>query len=278
MIGTQPSFPQPSSARSELPLTVPPARLPLERVRQVVSPVRTGYVLLETVLATGLLIAGLAVIGAQLQDGHEAVRAMKLRLRALTLAEMQLAELDLGLIELDTVDEVQEEDFGPRYPDWAWRITIEDTAVETMYLMTLDVLFAPRDDYDEEFDFDNADTIHTAYAVRAAPQPLNIAADFGLTESQAEKLGEKLAELGLEVDAFDYKALGKLPSDEMFELLPAFLEAIGMPIDQLLSTLPPELRRVIEEAGLLGGGETGDEGSREGDNVSNQGEDEDVDE
>ena len=87
-----------------------------------------------------------------------------------------------------------------------------------------------------------------------------------------------MAELGLEVDAFDYKALGKLPSDEMFELLPAFLEAIGMPIDQLLSTLPPELRRVIEEAGLLGGGETGDEGSREGDNVSNQGEDEDVDE
>ena len=106
--------------------------MPLERVRQVVSPVRTGYVLLETVLATGLLIAGLAVIGAQLQDGHEAVRAMKLRLRALTLAEMQLAGLDLGLSELDTVDEGQEEDFGPRYPDWASRTTRQATAGDTM--------------------------------------------------------------------------------------------------------------------------------------------------
>jgi len=35
---------------------------------------RRGYVLLETVVATGLLIVGLAVIGAQVQDSQTFAR------------------------------------------------------------------------------------------------------------------------------------------------------------------------------------------------------------
>ena len=113
---------------------------------------RQGWVLLETVLATGLLIVGLAVIGAQIQDSRSSVYRMKLDLQAMALAEMKLAELDLGLVELDSFDEVQEEEFGPRYPEFAWRLTTEETGLEGMFLMTLDVLFQPRapeedDDY-----------------------------------------------------------------------------------------------------------------------------------
>ena len=63
---------------------------------------RHAWVLLETVIATGLLILVLTVIGVQLQDARLAVKKMERNARALMLAEMQLAQLDLGLIELES--------------------------------------------------------------------------------------------------------------------------------------------------------------------------------
>ena len=55
---------------------------------------RLAYLLLETVVATGMLIVGLAVLGAQVQDSHTAVRKMERRIRAISLAEQHLAELE----------------------------------------------------------------------------------------------------------------------------------------------------------------------------------------
>ncbi len=80
--------------------------------------VRRGYVLLETVVATGLLIVGLAVIGVQIQDAGSSIHKMERQTRAMLLAERHFAYMDLGLVELDSVDEIQEGDFGPREPDW----------------------------------------------------------------------------------------------------------------------------------------------------------------
>jgi len=145
---------------------------------------RRGYVLLETVVATGLLIVGLAVIGAQVQDSQTCVRKMQRRVRAMMFAERHLAMLDLGLVELDSVDELEEGDFGPRHPDYGWWLTTEDTAIENMYLLRLDILHHLREDEyrEDDFDFDNADTLYTVYAMRAAPQPVDFGEDFGLTE------------------------------------------------------------------------------------------------
>ena len=67
---------------------------------------RSAYLLLETVIATGLLIAGLAVIGTQYQSSETAIRKMQLRIRAITLAELKLAELDMGLVELESFDQI----------------------------------------------------------------------------------------------------------------------------------------------------------------------------
>ena len=118
---------------------------------------RRSWVLLETVFATGLLIVGLAVIGTQVQQADTSIREMRLRLRAMTLAEMQLARLDMGLVELDTVDELQEEDFGPRYPDFGWRLTIEETGHEELYLLKLEILHLLREGEYERDEFEHAE-------------------------------------------------------------------------------------------------------------------------
>ena len=162
---------------------------------------RRGYVLLETVIATGLLIVGLAVIGAEIQDSDTAIRQMRLRLRAMTLAEQHLAEMDLGLIELDSVDEVQDGDFGPRYPDFGWRLTTEPTAIEGLFRLTLDVMHHIRESpyKKDDFEVETAEKIFTAYAFRAAPQSLDLGADFGLKEDQLEQVSQKLSDAGVPV-------------------------------------------------------------------------------
>ncbi|MEK6674822.1 MAG: hypothetical protein AABZ47_04110 [Planctomycetota bacterium] len=241
---------------------------------------RRAYVLLETVIATGLLLVGLAVIGTQLQEANTTVGKMDLRMRAIMLADMQLAELDLGLVELDSVDEVQEEDFGLRFPEWAWRLTIEETSVEKMFLLRLDVLHAKREDYSEEFDFEGADRVHTVYAMRPTPEPLDLITDFGLTEKQATDLDKKLSAIGegFDISSFDPALLAKLPFDQLVEVLPSLLDAFNIPVDNLIRSLPPDVRKALEEAGLLGGddeesaeGEQGADGGQGNQNESGQG-------
>ena len=217
---------------------------------------RSGYVLLETVVATGLLVAGLAVIGAQVQDAERSVWTMRRDLEALRLAEQHLAELDLGLIELDSVDDEQDGDFGPRFPNFGWLLTIEDTAIKDMFLLKLDVLYHLREDTyrEDEFDFDSAELTHTVYAMRLAPKPVNFAEDYGLTEDEMFELTEKLGKLGipeLDPEAFDPAVFAKLDFEELIQSMPVLLDAFGMDISQLMSALPPGLLDQIREGGLL---------------------------
>ncbi|MCH8966367.1 MAG: hypothetical protein IID43_01695 [Planctomycetes bacterium] len=150
--------------------------------------------LLETVIATGLLIVGLAVVGAQVQSAVTSVRMMDRRARAIVLAEVQLAELSMGLIELDSVDAEQEEEFGPGHPDFAWRLTIDDTAVEDLFQLKLEVLYQPREGIEETFDFDDAEVLHTVYAMRVAPRELDIGAVFALSDDELAQVVEALEE------------------------------------------------------------------------------------
>lgn len=230
---------------------------------------RRSWVLLETVIATGLLIVGLAVIGTQVQQADTSIRKMRQRLRAMTLAEMQLARLDMGLVELDTVDEVQEEDFGPRYPDFGWRLTIEETGHEEMFLLKLDVLYLLREgEYEpDEFEHDDAEAIHTVYALRPAPRPLNLAEDFGLDEEEAIALGEKLDVLGIEglsVEALNPTILATLNFEEFLEVVPLIADVLGIDVGEMAASLPPEIREVIEKSGVLDdGGAEGDEAAED---------------
>ena len=217
---------------------------------------RGAYILLETVVATGLLIVGIAVIGSQVQDADTSIRKMDRRIRAMSLAEQHLAELDLGLIELDSVDQFQDGDFGPRYPDWGWLLTTEDTAIEDMYLLRLDVMYLQREGRyrEDDFDHDNAEIIHTIYAMRVTPRPVNFEEEFGLNEEEFLALSEKLGSLGIEgldPQAFDLSLLGRLDFEELIATLPVLLDALGMDASQLLSVLPPNLLEQLKGSGLL---------------------------
>ncbi len=231
---------------------------------------RRGYVLLETVVATGLLIVGLAVLGAQIQESDTAIRQMRLRLRAMTLAEQQLAELDLGLIELDSVDEVQEGDFGPRYPDYGWRLITEPTAMEGMFRLTVEVLHLIREGTykEDDFDYDAADILFTAYAFRPAPQALDLGIDFGLSDEEFEKVSEKLSNAGipgLDAQSFDPTILAKLDFAQLVEVLPVFLDAMGMKLGELEAMIPPGVIAELKKSGLLDELEGSNEGGEGGD-------------
>ena len=217
---------------------------------------RCGYVLLETVIATGLLIVGLAVLGAQIQDSETAIRQMRLRLRAMTLAEQQLAELDLGLVELDSVDEVQEGDFGPRYPDYGWRLITEPTAIEGLFRFTVEVLHLIRMDAykEDDFDYEAADIVFTTYAFRPAPQALDLAIDFGLNDDEFETISEKLANTGvpgLDAQSFDPSILAKLDFEQLVEVLPVILDALGMKLGDLEALIPQEVLEELKKSGML---------------------------
>jgi len=213
--------------------------------------------LLETVVAVGMLVVGLAIIGSQFHDSQLAIRKMERRVRAFTLAEQQLAFLDLGLIKLDSIDEVEEEDFGSRFPDWGWRMTTEPTAVDDMYRLTVEVLHRFRDgDYTENsFQFDDAETVYRVYAFRAKPQRLDLAADFGLSDAEYEDVAQKLASSGipgLDAASFDPSVLAKLNSEDLLKALPVVLDALGLELGALEALIPPDILRQLEESGVFG--------------------------
>ena len=224
---------------------------------------RGGWVLLETVIATGLLILGLTILGGELQDSHYAVKRSELKIRALAMAEMQLAHLDTGLIEIRSVDDEEEGDFGPRFLYWGWRITTEETATEELYRLQLETLYWPvREDYEEEMDYDEAEVLNTFYVFRAKPKPLDFAEDFGLREDELEELATKLGELGidgLDPEKFDPAILAKLDLEELMEVLPSIMDAFGMDVSQFVGQLPQEIQDAIREAGVgLGAEEEGE--------------------
>lgn len=219
---------------------------------------RKAYVLLETVVATGLLVVGLAVLGAQVQNAQSSVRKMERRIRAIMLAEQQLAELEMGLVELQSVDEVEEGDFGPRHPDYGWLLTTEETAIENMYLLQLDVLHYLREDEyrEDEFEFDDAETLYTIHIMKAAPQPVHFGEDFGLGEEELLELTKRLGELGipdLDPTSFDMRFFQNVDFEELLQTAPLLLEALGMDIRSLTAMLPPQLLREIQESGVLEG-------------------------
>lgn len=217
---------------------------------------RKAYLLLETIVATGVLILGLSVIGAQVQSADQSIRKMRRRTTAITLAERFLAEMEMGLIELDSVDEFEDGDFGPRYPDFGWLLTTEETALDDVFLIRLDVLHLLReDDYTEDdFEPDDAKLVFTVYAMRSVPKPVNFAEDFGLTEDEVLDLRDRFDELGIEgldIDNFNLAWLQGADIEELLKALPLVLDIFGMDASQIAGAIPPGVLEELRNSGLL---------------------------
>ncbi|MFQ5590265.1 MAG: hypothetical protein ACE5HE_03785 [Phycisphaerae bacterium] len=223
---------------------------------------RRGYLLLETTIATGVVIAALAVIGAQVQQADTSIKEMELQVRARMLGEMKLAELDLGLVELDSVDPIQEEDFGPRFPDFGWRLITEETSIESMYELQLEVLYLRRegpyepDDYDHE----RARIVQTIHALRPLPQKVNMRQELGLPEEEADDICGKLEEIGIPCEEFDSNLLGDIPVEDLIDKLPYLLPAFRIDPTELLQYVSPDIRKFLEESGAFDEGSTDAEG------------------
>lgn len=236
---------------------------------------RGAYVLLETVLATGLLIVGLAVIGAQVQSAETSIHTMDQKVRAMDLAEQQMAQLDMGLVKLDSLEQVEKGDFGPRYPDWAWLMTTEKTAIDQMYRLRLDIYYHQREgDYRiDDFDYDAAQDIFTSYAFRAQPRPIDFGTDFGMTDDQLSDMTSKLIDTGipgLDPTQFDVSLIPKLPFDQFIAVLPTILDAFGIDFDQLASALPRDVLQQLKDSGLL---DNGNDSNKEDTQGGQQGQD-----
>jgi len=157
---------------------------------------RPGAVLLEVVLSFGLLVFGMAMVGLQVRAGLDAARATDMGTRALLLMDTLLAELDSGAILVDTTDEETEGDFGIKAPGFTWRIEVEQTDVENLYMLTLELGFNPghveaqRDDPDYEIDFEDEGTsiMRTVYRLYPMPADINMERDYGVTSEDMEKL------------------------------------------------------------------------------------------
>lgn len=219
---------------------------------------RKAYLLLETVIATGLLILALAVIGVQVQKSHHAIRDMERDVRAIALAEQFLAEMDLGLVELDSLNDIEEGDFGPRFPDWGWRMIIEDTSIAQMFLLRIEILHHRREGSyrQDSFEYDDADMVQTLYAMRAMPERVDFALDFGLDDEELTELTDRMAEAGMgDFDPYSFNMrdfFGNTPSEELLKQLPLLMDKFGFELEDVASFVPPDMLEELKGMGLFG--------------------------
>ncbi len=237
-------------------------------MRRVPDHVRRGYLLLETVVATGLLIVALAVIGGQVQKSDHAIKEMALQVRANTLAEQFLGEMDLGLVELDSLNNIERGDFGPRFPDWGWRMVTERTAIKNLFLLRIEILYLPRQDTYRQntFEYDAAKTIETVYASRAKPERVDFALDFGLDEDAVNELSNRMADAGLpdfDPTSFNIRDyFGNTPSEDLMQQLPLLMDSLGFELKDVAAFVPPDLLEELKGMGLFGQPEAQDEADR----------------
>lgn len=251
----------------------PAARGAPSSSRGLKSAARSAYVLLETLIATTLLVLGLAVIGTQVQRAYFETLEMERRTRALMLAESKLAELDTGLIVFDSLDEVMEEPFGPLFPDWGYRITVQPTLTEGLNHIQLEILYFMRNYDREEFDFEQAKVIHELYTFRMTPRRIDLMLDYGMDEDSVTKLNDLLSGVGMEIPEDGFPLQDFLRSADIADIMALLsdeelLQAMGgFTKEDILGALPREVRQALKglEGGGDGTGDLGDEGDEETD-------------
>ena len=215
-----------------------------------------GFMLLEVVVAVGLLVLGLAVIGAQLREATNRTYETDLAGRVACLAESKFAELDAGLINEEFAadsnfarDLLVEEDFGRLFPAFAWRMRILPTGVTDLLAIELEILHDPQREVDQEFDYANAPVVQVYHTLRAIPRPLDLVADFGVAEDKALELNQQLAGVGdgsMDVHKLDASIFGRMDIEEILEILPVLMQAFNAKQSDIANLLPPDLRAQLE--------------------------------
>lgn len=245
------------------------AQFGMQRRRAHPARIGRGYILLEVVLALGLLVLGMATIGIQIQTSWETAADTHRMLRVLHLAESTLNEFDAGLMDVSDLESAVENDlekeFGPLFPSFGWRLRLEPTEIEDIWLVQLQILYQKREDVEsEEFDFDTANVLHTLRTLRATPATVDPQRDFGADDETMLQLTDALA--GTELDPYnlDFRMIAGLPLDQLAEILSALQAAGVLQGLDLEAMLPPDVLQMLQDAGLEGIGTDGAGGDQSG--------------
>lgn len=181
-----------------------------------------GVVLLEVIFSMGLLLFGMAIVGGQVVVGLKSAKTADTYIRTVLLVDMVMAELEGGRIRLsdsdsEVLDDEQSGGFGLRYPGYSWKMDIEETDIDDLYMIKLDIGYSDADrvvvqleDPEYEIDFeDRENVIYTVYRLWAASPRIDLEGDFGIKEEDVEQL---LGSFGL-VGALPGLDGGEMPDD-----------------------------------------------------------------
>lgn len=214
--------------------------------------------MLEVVVALGLLIAGLALVGLQVNQGVQAGRECDSRVRAMMLVDTKYAELVAGVLKPERDDDILVGDFGVIYPGFGWMMEFEETETENLLAVTLTIGFDEErraqqvanpdleQDLDEKDIAKDGSVLAVAYRLWPKPADINMARDYGVDLNELTQGGtdggstdgegeggsgtgnpilDKIMTLLVEHPeivksdgSIDIRALSALPADEFMEL------------------------------------------------------------
>jgi hypothetical protein len=157
---------------------------------------RRGVMLLEVIVALGLLVFGLSIVGLQINSGLKIAQSNRLHTQAMMLVDSKLDEVEAGVIQPNMLEREVKGDFGIMYPGFSWRMEIDPTEIEGFYLATMTIGYresAVKDqinDPKKQITFEDADTqtLRTAYRLFPKPADINLERDFGISKEDMDSM------------------------------------------------------------------------------------------
>lgn len=190
-----------------------------------------GVMLLEVLLALSILMLTIAVLGAAIRNGALWAERAERVSRATVLTDDLLARLDLGVLvnpaDLQTGQEREVSgDFGDQGPaglSWALKMEPDQNEPELMRVR-VDVI-----EGDAAANPDDAKILLTTHVIRAKPRAINLKNDFGMTDEQLKLLTEAIpgGSQVLDPENFDPTSLARMDMNQLAELLPLIMTALG---------------------------------------------------
>ncbi|MCK6455334.1 MAG: type II secretion system GspH family protein [Phycisphaerae bacterium] len=222
---------------------------------------RAAMILLEVVIALGIMLLSFAAVGGALRNGTFAAERAERVLRAMMMTEELLTKLDTGVL---LPEQEQSGEFGDLVmPGMSWKLEIQPDDQEPDLLLVTATIYEELPTGTEG----ERRALLETHTLRAKPRTINLKNDFGMTDEQLEMLTSAIPGGGqfLDPENCDLTSLAKLDMDTLTELLPALLALMNS--GQLSGELggePPGMGR-DSRGGTRSGGPSSDRNSFGGD-------------
>ncbi|MFQ5429017.1 MAG: hypothetical protein ACE5E1_01800 [Phycisphaerae bacterium] len=220
-------------------------------LRASAGSVRPGVLLLEVVVALGLLVLAMGIIGLIFNNGRHNVELAERMSRAMVMTDRLIAEFDTKL--LDNEEREQTGVFGEEsVPGMSWKVEVNPSE-RVQGLLDIDISIYMGDPDGSE---DERQLVLETRVQRAEPQGIDFERDFGLDEEQIDQITAAIPGGGMVFDPnnFDPRDLMRLPLDDLVDLLPAILQAFGAGLGQGQLDQIMQAVQSGNAGGQLGGG------------------------